>query len=264
MILKSELERIITNDLKKVLTTDIVYQYSTYTTSLNEIILKQSLRFSDPMTFNDPFDCNEKLLKIHFNEDVVDTTIRSLPLDRKARRNIKKELQNKSMFNGILKQKRKEYKLSCFSCRYDEILMWSHYADKHSGICIGYEFPPIYKDNFILCPVKYLDALKEIEGTVDVERVILYWLTTKSMRWEYEKEIRAITKCKYPDSEHEYINYDSRYIKEVIFGCNVSAQDIELAIRKIKDGIENFRNITFKRMKVDEDTFLLNSEIIQI
>ena len=63
MIFKSEIEDIITNDLLKVVTTDIIYQYAKFDTALDEILLKQSLQFSDPITFNDPFDCNEKLLK---------------------------------------------------------------------------------------------------------------------------------------------------------------------------------------------------------
>ncbi len=265
MILKSEIERIITNDLTKVIKTGIIYQYASFDVSLNEIILKQSLQFSDPVTFNDPFDCNEKLLKVNYNENVVEQAINDLPINisRKERRKLKRKFENRNNQNQILKEKRKEYKLSCFSEYYNEILMWSHYADKHSGICVGFNFPHNYEERFILCPVKYLSELKELDGTTDVYRIILYWLTTKSIRWQYEKEIRAINKCKNKELLHEYIKYDSKYLKEIIFGCNVSDEKIEKAIMLIKKSNLNYKKITFKRMIINENNFLLTEKIIK-
>ncbi len=78
MIFKSEIENIITNDLRKVITTDIFYQYAKFDIALDKILLKQSLRFSDPITFNDPFDCNEKLLRINYDNKLVEETINNL------------------------------------------------------------------------------------------------------------------------------------------------------------------------------------------
>ncbi len=265
MIFKSEIENIITNDLLKVVTTDIIYQYAKFDTALNEILLKQSLRFSDPSTFNDPFDCNEKLLKINYDKKLVEETINNLSVKttRQERRELKRKFKNPNNQAQILKEKRKEYKLSCFSEFNDEILMWSHYADKHSGICVGFNFPHKYDDRFILCPVKYLDELKELDGATDLYRVILYWLTTKSIRWQHEKEIRAISRCKNQKLEHEYINYESKYVKEIIFGCNVPDQKINEAIEKIRKSNLDFNKITIKKMIINENDFLLTDKIIK-
>jgi hypothetical protein len=141
--------------------------------------------------------------------------------------------------------------------------MWSHYADKHSGICIGFNFPHRYDDKFILCPVKYLKKLKELDGATDVYRVILYWLTSKSIRWEYEKEIRAISRSENQETEHEYINYEIKYVKEIIFGCNVPGKKIEQAILKIKNSNLDFDKISIKRMIINENDFLLTDKIIK-
>ena len=265
MIFKSEIESIILNDLKKIITTESVYQYTKFDIALDEILLKQSLRFSDPLTFNDPFDCNEKLLKINYDEKLIDETINNLSvkLSRQVKRELKRKFKNRTNQSQILKEKRKEYKLSCFSESYSEILMWSHYADKHSGICVGFNFPHKYDNKFILCPVKYLNELKELDGATDIYRVILYWLTSKSIRWEYEKEIRAISRCKSPKTDHEYITYDSRYIKEIIFGCNVTDKKIEEAILKIKRSNLDFNNLTIKRMIINEEDFLLTDRMIK-
>ncbi|MFB6342358.1 DUF2971 domain-containing protein [Saccharicrinis sp. FJH62] len=265
MIFKSEIEDIITNDLKKVIETEIFYQYAVFDVALKEILLKQSLKFSDPNTFNDPFDCNEKLLRINYDEKLVEETINNLSvkISRQERRELKRKFKNQSNQAEILKEKRKEYKLSCFSEVNNEVLMWSYYADKHSGICIGFNFPHKYDGKFILCPVKYLAELRELDGATDLYRIILYWLTTKSIRWKYEKEIRAISRCKDQKSEHEYINYESKYVKEIIFGCNVPDKKIEEAIEKIRKSNLDFNNITIKRMIINENNFLLSEKTIK-
>jgi hypothetical protein len=33
------------------------------------------------------------------------------------------------------------YGVSCFSESWNSILMWSHYADRHKGICLGFDVP---------------------------------------------------------------------------------------------------------------------------
>ncbi len=265
MIFKPEIERIITNDLIKVLNTNIIYQYAKFDDALHKILLNQSLKFSDPTKFNDPFDCNENLLKVHYDKNIVDDTINNLSvsLSRQEKRKLKRKYIDPRNQAQVLRDKRNEYKLSCFSELSDEVLMWSHYADKHSGICIGFNFPVKYDNKFILCPVKYLSKIKELDGTTDVNRVVLYWLTTKSKRWEYEKEIRAIARSENEKSDFEYINYETKYVKEIIFGCNVSDKKIEEALLKIKKSKLNLEGITIKKMIIDQNNFLLTSKIIK-
>ncbi len=264
MIDKLELEKIIRDDLIKVLSTQMVYHYSSYETSIDKILLKQSLQFSDPTVFNDPFDCNENLLKINHNPKIVNDAISSLKgkASRAQRRDIERKIKNPVNQASILKLEREKFKISCFSEISNEVLMWSHYADKHSGICVGFNFPHKYDEKFILCPVKYLNEMVPLEGNTDVLRTILYWLTTKSGRWAYEKEIRAITKCR-TSSTYEYINFDSRFVKEIIFGCKVTDSKINKAMFKIKKSNLDYNNITFKKMEIDKTTFLLKEKILK-
>lgn len=264
MIEKSEIESLIRTGLLKVLTTDTFYHYTSYEIGIDNILIGNTLKFSNPKVFNDPFDCNEKLLKIESDEKTVNHTISNLSvrLSRQQRREIKRRFYDPSRVQEAIKNERNKYKLACFSEFCNETLMWSHYAAKHSGICIGFDFPHKYEDKFILCPVKYLTILKSIDGMTDVKRVILYWLTTKSIRWEYEHEIRAITKCKTSDN-HELVKFDPKYIKEIIFGCNVTDKKITEGVNKIRKSGLNLDRITIKRMRIDENTFLLNDEIIK-
>ena len=264
MIDKEEIVKIIDNDLRKVISTGIFYHFSDFEISVNEIVLKQTLRFSDPMTFNDPFDCNENLLKFYNTKEVFYEVLsqREGKVSRADRRELERTIFKPKALANLLRIERKKFKIACFSEISNEVLMWSHYGRKHTGICIGFEFPPIYEDKFILCPVKYLDNISPLDGKTDVNRTIMYWLTTKSKRWDYEREIRAISKCKSQSLPFEDILFDSSFIKEIIFGCKVSDYKIIETISKLKKSNIIFDQITFKKMKIDESTFLLKEEII--
>lgn len=79
---------------------------------------KGELYFSSINKFNDPFE---------FSFQLYDQT--------KIKRWGSKELAVLS----ILLPNIYNYGVACFSRSHDNILMWSHYADGHSGICVEFE-----------------------------------------------------------------------------------------------------------------------------
>ena len=88
------------------------------------------------------------------------------------------------------------YNVCCFSSELDEDLMWSHYANSHTGFCIQYDFkslgllndrvqlllPVIYRDS----PSVEVDDLDAADGSL-----VMYALTQKNTKWSYEKEWRS-------------------------------------------------------------------------
>lgn len=264
MISYENLNLIIRNDLIRVMKDELIYHFSSFDIAINEIIAKQTLLFSNPKTFNDPFDCNQKLLQINLDNINFQNEFKSVAYaNRKQRRKLLKNLDIKKEQNEIFELEKKKLKIACFSNNFNETLMWSHYGDKHNGICIGFNFPYKYDNHFILCPVKYIDKIEKLEGLCETSKVILYWLTTKSKRWEYENEIRAITKAK-TNEDKELVKFDSKYIKEIIFGCCVETEKIKSAIKTLKINKIDVNKIKFKKMYIDEKTFLLNFKEIKI
>jgi len=81
--------------------------------------------------------------------------------------------------------------ISCFSSRYDSILMWSHYAENHRGICIGYD---VNKYIDLIYPVSYQEDysnncsknVNDVGYSADCAKLI------KSKEWSYEQEWRII------------------------------------------------------------------------
>lgn len=102
------------------------------------------------------------------------------------------------------------FAITCFSKKSDEILMWSHYANKHTGFCVEYDFskctnwaalitlfPVIYSKNRPHFPMSIFEQsnnFKDItvkEGNDSIISLIRL-LLIKSDIWRYEEEWRII------------------------------------------------------------------------
>jgi len=69
--------------------------------------------------------------------------------------------------------------------------LWSHYADKHRGICLGLEIPIVELNKIIYVPERF-----EYEPeSKDYHKLLL----TKYEAWNYEDELRKIIKIKKSD-----------------------------------------------------------------
>ena len=175
-----------------------------------------------------------------------------------------------------IKEVKKNALISCFSKNNDSILMWSHYAKNHTGICIEYEKP--LNDMY---DVSYEDSLNSFELYNLVQRCLADSLMkndtdindktlldiatkpfiTKSKVWEYENELRYITSYKNID-EHDVVEKDNiiymfipTKIRKVYLGCNISEGN-ELVIKELC----NEYNIECYKFKINKDSYSLIAE----
>jgi hypothetical protein len=81
----------------------------------------------------------------------------------------------------------------CFSRSWGHPMIWSHYADKHRGICLGFDVP---EDKAI--PISYnaerleFDLERQLSKATRDEKLGLKLLTTKFEGWKYEDEVRLV------------------------------------------------------------------------
>lgn len=111
----------------------------------------------------------------------------------------------------------------------DNLVMWSHYADNHSGLVIGVELNGKYEPK----TVNYLQELKLI-NFVD-NHTAEYILTNKLKLWEHEKEQRIII------DDSEYVTVE---IKEIILGNKMPRKNRDLIraiVSKIKHDNHNIK-----------------------
>lgn len=153
------------------------------------------------------------------------------------------------------------YGVLCFSRSWRSPVLWSHYADKHSGMCLGFDVPTgILKD---ILYVKSRFPLTEADlrsgGPTDALRERLF--CTKFQHWKYEKEVRVIVRLQDAVKEGCYYfqPFDARLrVKEVIAGarCSLSQADLldslgacaaDVVITKARPAFTSFSMVEDKR-----------------
>ncbi len=122
---------------------------------------------------------------------------------------------SKAALNKVRQIISETFKVTCLSERMDSPLMWSHYANKHYGFCLEYDFTStitnIHNDlllaQLMLFPVHYsndrplisktffntkakLNYIKHKQLPPRAIDELVYGLLGKSLDWEYEKEWR--------------------------------------------------------------------------
>ena len=130
----------------------------------------------------------------------------------------------------------KNIRIACFSTSPLNVLMYSHYTDKHKGICIEYDFSDFDTENTSLLEVKYKEELKidseiaqimmKSDNDINEEISFLDLFRTKHLNWEYEKEYRVMTY----DVDKIY-----RPIKAIYLGKDFPKDNIELIKKLIED-----------------------------
>ncbi|BFM12865.1 DUF2971 domain-containing protein [Simiduia litorea] len=191
---------------------------------------KRRLKIARLHELNDPFE----LFGVEFsNEDI-----------RSAFHKMKTELTKK---RGLI----------CFSKSWHNPVQWSHYADKHQGLCFGFDIPDHH-----LGEVNY--SRKRL--VIDAERLknpgnITFsfakrFLFTKYSHWSYENEVRGFISL---DKETEekglyFLDFsDSLKLKEVIVGSesDITRQEISDSLSGYNINVNCFKaRLAFKSFRV--------------
>ena len=186
-------------------------------------------RFSD---LNDPFE----LLAVNLAD----------PMHRTAFRGLKDEL-NKN--RGLL----------CFSQTWENPVIWGHYAEKHTGVALGFTVP----DHL---PVKVDYAKRPMKISVDKatnkialsEANVSKLLRTKFFDWKYENEWRIFVGLDHSTQESGMYFMDfvpSLVLSDVILGtrCSIPRERIIDLLRDTRqDVIVRQARMAFQSFKVVE------------
>jgi hypothetical protein len=175
-------------------------------------------------------------------------------------------------------------KFCCFSKDYyshQSALMWSHYADKHTGACLEFDFYKLAKEAkehsqfkimrnrfvkninpsvvpFVVRYVKKIPKFKLTQSKIDYR-----WINTKSKIWNYEKEVRCILANSQENLTTEDVPFPFEYLSKVIFGKFSSQKEIDEVKAIIQDKYPN-SNICFEQMEIDDDLLALFPENLEM
>lgn len=207
-----------------------VYKFLEAKYALDDI-RKEHLKISEIADLNDPFE----LLACELSDSIV----------RLALTNTRSE-----MCPG--------YGLLCFSRSWDNALLWSHYADKHRGICLGFDIADdvirevAYVSERARLPVD--TQTMEISDQKKASDLINF---TKFEGWRYEDEIRAWVRLDERQGNHYFIKFDNALIlKQVILGprCSQDPCEFEKEVAMHGNKVEVIKTrLAFKTFSVVRD-----------
>ena len=249
----------------------IVYKY-TRIDNFERMISNSCILFKNPSLFNDPYDCYPDLISFEkvpadFRQYLIDKFQPSLS-DAKVTE-IKNQLATKSdseitkiFRDEVFPLEQSSLVVTCFSEKYDNLLMWSHYSDSHRGICLGFDLQKLYQ-NFkkyypALIKVKYTDQLERIDYFIEKKKAIINWFRIKSDCWNYEKEVRIVlTNIKLDSTKQIAIPFDTETINSIYLGTNIN-RDHENIIRS--SVLNKLPKTRIFKMRLKEDSFSLIPE----
>ena len=218
--------------MSKKSTNNTIYKYRGWNNDYDKASLKANqLYLSSPEKFNDPFDCNIPANFISMNEKdkseyinkMMNVSFGGLIMEKK-----KLDKMNRFLINRLtneIEDVQNEYEkdrhllmnkhlgIISLSGRWDSILMWSHYGDKHKGYCIGYDLEKLVKSEmfdssgFVTYPndLNY-PKISPIKDDLPESHKIA--TSYKAYDWKYENEFR-LTRLSFPNP----LNDNERIVK---------------------------------------------------
>ena len=250
----------------------ILYKYLSITGGIM-MLGNKTLQYTNASQLNDPFDCHPKLIDY---SNVPENVLHGW---------IPKEWWQEKEENDALNLRNDTW-LTSFSKVNDSILLWAHYCNNHTGICVGLDMekvPPM-RGLLYLEPleieVQYTDILHKPDGYREADWQ--YQWRTKAKEWEYEQEVRLVIPKPSPEYAaftpeqaaedkknkhkiwdwkeiHHYVELPPDCFESVYFGVNTSKENIE----KLSRHMHKLNPSTkLYQMTLDPDALRLKSELL--
>lgn len=218
----------------------IVYKYMT-NEGFKRFCQNPALKFSKISDFNDPFDAQFMGIDNFYKKLLYKSYVKkylSMPCANFEDDFYRIVNEFNQEIDVLWKKLIDNYRVSCFTNYNKNMLMWSHYAENHKGVCIGidlssykglelervsYKKPiiyPFFKKYFYIdgSPKRFTVNNKESFNKYS-DKELKKYLWVKNSFWSYENEYRIIL-------DKENISEDGLYklnksnVKEVIYGVN--------------------------------------------
>lgn len=238
-----------------------------------ELLSHSQLRITNPLYFNDPYDCYPGLISFNNPKSYISYIINKYfgHLERNERRKQIQRLSKdpKSLIDGFYEfviNDKDSRGIICFSRDPQNLLMWSQYANSHTGICIGFNLAKLYyyikssaytevteKDEIVFLSVKYTEKLEACDYFTDGKKSIINWLRTKADCWKYEKEIRIVfSSIQFENEPFINIPFDKNIIDKIYLGSKIKEHEASKLINKLK---ENYPHVKIYKMELSKTNF---------
>ncbi|WP_417324734.1 DUF2971 domain-containing protein [Halarcobacter sp.] len=209
---------------------------------IDDILVLNKIRFTQPICFNDPFEC-----KLTINSIAPDDYIVNLYKEEFKKIDIMNRLNKKELSNSLEKIINGKNYIQRFRTKFEEILnykwgilslttskgnllMWAHYANEHKGFTVEFNEESDFfhkredKESFFnhLHKVDYSNY-RDLTSLIEKQYANVF--LTKSTEWEYEDEYRVFKQLNSANevkNENIYLfNFPKDMINAIYCGCNM-------------------------------------------
>lgn len=263
----------------------VIYRYQPMRPDSIDLIQTGRLWFSNPSRFNDPFDFlpdfsnKPKALADKDREEAYWTN----PSIRGSREGFLRATEHRRhkfvrdycrmLHSSYKKDLAKSFWVACFSQTHDSILMWSHYAWYHSGLCIGIRPAKmrLSPEMALRWKVDYRDERLPIEHPKPNEIAL-----RKARAWKHEREWRVVMATKdltrgarpLPPQDGKdqsepgfFLQLDWDAIESVRFGAMVDRKQRSALLKAFR--ANKRRHMKVIQMHLSSDKFELEPEVLR-
>ncbi len=239
-----------------------LYKYRPYSARALEMLVLRELYFAAPASLNDPYDC-----RIDIRSSLAAAIERATEANDAKLRGKLERLRKMDHVYEKMDADLGALGVLSFGKRPDSVLMWSHYAENHTGFCVGFELSEKFTthknqeqivgaiDVSYMTENPYVDYFNEIVQAEKPPEWEEFWqsllsmgMVAKSKAWEYEEEVRALRKTA------GGVSFTPAELTEVVFGLNMSDRAREV-IRKLLTG-NGWTHIRFREAYRTHDFIL--------
>ena len=150
--------------------------------------------------------------------------------------------------------------LLCFSENWSSPVQWSHYAESHCGVCLGFDVDRgagLRKVRYVGERISPNLRAMKVMGEAAVAHM-LDLLTLKFEHWSYEQERRLFVRLEEKDEEtglyfFDFGSTETLTLKEVIIGARsqVSPEQVTEALGELAPSVTAFKaRLAFRSFKV--------------
>lgn len=265
----------------------LIFKFHSVNPYLLDSLNESTIRFSSISEFNDPFESNFKARSWNVDQNEVDhfyshifpyTALKDI--EKSEHESIISSRKNSPAFDILFLQDLERsirsfysdfYGVACFSEKYDNKLMWGHYADSGRGVCQIFNRNELFYNSGPLKPkiinVNYSEEIPstdiQLRGTkihFDLENII----TSKRVDWNYENEVRAIVnfstitpsieesrdKLSQKNGYMRNLRYNPNKLEGIIFGHKCE----EKSRNQIIESLKTNPNIKFEKLTLVQIT----------
>ena len=205
---------------------------------LRSFVVDSLLYLSARSELNDPFDVKSVL---HFTKEAIHPPnyYKQLFKDQDLTHTERKEIKNRLYSPEKIKNAIQTHLYEAIECtgfhsfttKHRDLLMWSHYADGHRGVCLIFSTAHDVDIFIRALPVSYEKSLPVIEYSQSIGRdLVKKAFLTKAKPWKYEDERRIF--C--PKLAKKFLYFNPASLVGLILGAYISTEN-EVVIRGLVD-----------------------------